>query len=72
MIRMLLVLAAAFAVIVAAARWVERNGLEAPVEARTSMHSAQASPCARSSSADSSPATNRTIAWSSTASIAEK
>jgi len=35
MIRMIFVLAAAFAAIVAAARWVERNGLESPVAAVT-------------------------------------
>jgi hypothetical protein len=35
MIRMLLIMAAAFAAIVAAARWVERNGLEPPVAAVT-------------------------------------
>ena len=35
MIRMIFVVAAAFAVIVAAARWVERNGLEPPVAAVT-------------------------------------
>ena len=35
MIRMIFVMAAAFAAIVAAARWVERNGLEPPVAAVT-------------------------------------